>query len=101
MDSLDVVNNMIQACYDDEFPNDLPTLRAFMFDKCIEVEDASNLMGVWTDLIKNNKSFNKRALEMAVANGTVADYVANTYRALHPNADRVSYYFKWFKMWMP
>jgi|LakMenEpi03Aug12_release.lakeMendotaPanAssembly.Ray.scaffolds.fasta_scaffold999569_1 hypothetical protein len=95
---MDVVDILVNACYNDEFPDDTNCLRTFMFDKCQNEEDASNLLGVWIGIAKMQK-FKLDDLKKAVHDKDLYKYIVRMYESYHPDIKKHSYYYRWFSNW--
>lgn len=89
---------MIQACLSDEFPDNMETLKTFMFDRCRTEEEMSHLLGIWIDLIKLHPRFSREQLQQAVQEKTLVSYILKMYESYHPQVENYSYYFRWFKL---
>lgn len=79
------------AIKQDEFPEDETCLRTFLFDRLYSYEEAYNLFGLYTGLIKLHPEYSKESLIKAVNTKTLVEYIIK----MHSNQYN-SYYSKWF-----
>ena len=84
-------DTLIACCGADEFPEGIDCLRAFLFDRVRNEEEASNLLGVYIGMVKCHPRFNRDDLIAALQTNTLASYITSLYQPPYE-----SYYSKWF-----
>ena len=75
----------------DEFPEDETCLRTFLFDRLYSYEEAYNLFGLYTGLIKLHPEYSTNSLIKAVEANTLVEYIVKMHSEKYQ-----SYYSKWF-----
>ena len=90
---MDYTDQLINACMLDEFPKTRECLIAFMFDRCRNEEDCSNLLGVYIGIVKMDPKFKRNNLADAMQQKSLVNYIIKYY-----DKSGDSYYSKWFRM---
>ena len=86
------VNELIKTCCQDEFPNTQDCLHIFMFDRCRNMEELQNLLGLYTGIIKLDDDFDEEELKNAILNKGLINFIIKACK------NKQSYYIKWFKL---
>lgn len=89
-----LVSNLLHAVYEDDFPRDEPTLRAFLFTKCRTLEELKTLMAIYEDIVKG-QGFVKKDLVSALEENRLPSYVVGMYQQ---KKDTRSRNLSWFKL---
>lgn len=89
-----LASKLLHAVYEDDFPRDEPTLRAFLFTKCRTLDEVKSLMGVYGDIVRG-QNFVKKDLVSALEEHRLPSYIVGMYQQKKEPASRN---FSWFKL---
>jgi hypothetical protein len=91
MNSDKIVSELIDACWNGEYPESNECLEAFRFTKCRTIEDCSNLLGLYVDIITIDKKFKKEKMKTAIEENKIIEYILEVSKNYGD-----SYYITWF-----
>ena len=85
-----IVEQLVDSCNNNNFPKNKECLNCFMFDRCRNLTECSNLLNLYIGLVKL-PDFQEDELKRAINTKNLVNYIINMYK------DKPNTFYKWFK----